>query len=392
MRILVCNYEYPPLGGGGGVVTALLAQELAKRHQVTVITSQGLGLPSEATEEGVRVIRVPVFFRKQKSTANMLSLFAYIPMGIKAGKQLLKEEQFDVINTHFALPSGPVGDSLSRFAKIPNVLSVHGGDLYDPSKFTSPHRHLLLRLWIRKLLRNADQVVGQSKNTLANVDDFYEPNLPTSRIPLGIQRPPTTPGSREAYGFKPEDVLLVTVGRLVARKANAQLIAMMETLKDENAHLLILGSGPQEEMLRGEIASRGLNDKVHLMGYVEEADKSAILNMSDLYVSTSQHEGFGLVFVEGMASGMPVVCYDHGGQTDFLEDGETGYLATLNDLDTFTERCRRLISDTELRNKMGQHNLQAVEPLFIESCALSYEEIFEEVVAKHREMGSSVKR
>ena len=313
-------------------------------------------------------------------------------MGIKAGKQLLKEEQFDVINTHFALPSGPVGDSLSRFAKIPNVLSVHGGDLYDPSKFTSPHRHLLLRLWIRKLLRNADQVVGQSKNTLANVDDFYEPNLPTSRIPLGIQRPPTTPGSREAYGFKPEDVLLVTVGRLVARKANAQLIAMMETLKDENAHLLILGSGPQEEMLRGEIASRGLNDKVHLMGYVEEADKSAILNMSDLYVSTSQHEGFGLGFVEGMASGMPVVCYDHGGQTDFLEDGETGYLATLNDLDTFTERCRRLISDTELRNKMGQHNLQAVEPLFIESCALSYEEIFEEVVAKHREMGSSVKR
>ena len=161
MRILICNYEYPPLGGGGGVVTALLAEELARRHEVTVLTSQGLGLPSESVEEGVRVVRAPVFFRKQKAAANVPSMLAFIPMGIRLGKRLLKKERFDVINTHFALPSGPVGDALARSAGIPNILSVHGGDLYDPSKFTSPHRHLLLRWWIRRLVQRADAVVGQ---------------------------------------------------------------------------------------------------------------------------------------------------------------------------------------------------------------------------------------
>ncbi|MDQ3840725.1 MAG: glycosyltransferase family 4 protein, partial [Thermoproteota archaeon] len=175
MRILFCNYEYPPLGGGGGIVNALLAEELAKQHEVTVLTSQGLGLPGEREENSVRVIRVPVLFRRKQATANIPSMLAYLPMGILAGKRLLKNTHYDVINTHFVLPTGPVGRALSRFAKIPQVLSVHGGDLYDPSKWLSPHRHGILRVWVRRLLQNADRIVGQSRNTLDNVRKFYDP-------------------------------------------------------------------------------------------------------------------------------------------------------------------------------------------------------------------------
>jgi glycosyltransferase involved in cell wall biosynthesis len=383
MRILVCNYEYPPLGGGGGVATAWLAQELAKRHEVTILTSQGLGLPAESVEEGVRVVRVLVFFRGQKATATLLSMLAYIPMGIRAGKELLKAEHYDVINTHFALPSGPVGDTLARFADIPNVLTVHGGDLYDPSKFTSPHRHLLLRTWVRNLLQRADRFVGQSTNTLANVRDFYGIDLEGTHIPLGIRRPPQASASRQDYGFSQDEVLLVSVGRLVARKATGQLIAMMDTLRNENARLLVLGSGPQEQMLKKEVADRQLGSKVRFMGFVEEMEKFRLLRLSDIYVSTSQHEGFGLVFLEAMACGLPVICYDYGGQTDFLEDGTTGYLAPLNDLQSFADRSLTLMRDPKLRQKMGQNNLQRAEGLFIETCAQHYEAIFYEVIANH---------
>src|SRR5450631_3006667 len=105
MRILFCNYEYPPLGGGGGVVMAALARELARRHAVTVLTSGALGLPKESRDGGVRVLRVPVFFRRDLAVANFPSMLAYLPMATLRGIFLRREAAFDVINTHFVVPT-----------------------------------------------------------------------------------------------------------------------------------------------------------------------------------------------------------------------------------------------------------------------------------------------
>jgi glycosyltransferase involved in cell wall biosynthesis len=377
MRILFCNYEYPPLGGGGGVINALLAQELAKRHEVTVLTSHGLGLPTESVEKAVRVVRVPVFFRRREAVANVASMLTFIPMGIHVGKQLVGADRFDLINTHFVLPTGPVGAALANYAGVPNVLTLHGGDLYDPSKFISPNRHLALRAWIRRLLRHANVVVGQSTNTIENMREFYAPDVNAVRIPLGIQRPRFHAVSREHYGFSQDDTLLVTIGRLIPRKAISQLLAVMEALKEEKVRLLILGTGPQASPLKAEVENRHIENRVVFLGHVEEADKFRILQISDLYVSTSQHEGFGLVFLEAMACGLPVVCYDFGGQTDFLQDRENGYLVPLNDLDAFTKRCDFLISNPELRKMMGEKSKRKVEEEFyIDQCALQYENTF----------------
>jgi len=380
MRILFCNYEYPPLGGGGGVITSLLAQEMAKRHEVTVLTSQGPGLPTESVENGVRVIRVPVFFRNRMSVANLLSMFAFIPMGIKAGKRLLRTDQFDIINTHFVLPTGPVGDTISSLGHIPNVLSVHGGDLYDPTKLTSPHRYPLFRSWIRRLLKRAALVIGQSSNTIENLHHFYTPEIECIRIPLGIQTPKIKPTRRGEYGFGEDEFLMVTVGRLVPRKAVNQLISMMERLGKGKGRLLIVGDGPQKQLLKQESIKRQLGNRVLFMGHIEESEKFRILRMCDLFVSTSQHEGFGLVFLEAMASGLPVICYDSGGQRDFLQDQETGYLVPLNNLDLFTKRCQFLILNPELRKKMGRNNEHRSEEFHINKCALRYESVFKDIL------------
>ncbi len=376
MRILFCNYEYPPLGGGGGVATAILARELAKRHEVTVLTSHGLGLPLHSVEDGVHVERVPVRFRRQQAAANLLSLLAFVPLGIRAGQALLATHRFDVINTHFVLPSGPVGDALARRGAIPNVLSLHGGDLYDPSKLLSPHRHPLLRVWIRRLLRRADLVVGQSSNTLDNLRRFYAPELAGVRIPLAIGRPAAGVAARADYGLGDDEALLITVGRLVARKAVDQLVAMMEAFEDKKVRLLVVGSGPRERPLKTEAARRQLSEKILFLGYVAEDEKARLLRMSDVYVSTSQHEGFGLVFLEAMACGLPVVCYDHGGQTDFLCDGETGFVVPLNDLALFTRQVALLLGEPQLRRALGAHNARRAEDFSGEKCALEYERVF----------------
>ena len=378
MRILIVNFEYPPLGGGGGVFNALLAQELAKRHEVTVLTSQGLGLPAESTEKGVKVVRVPVYLRKQAAAANLLSMLMFLPMGIAAGRRLCKTNQYDVINTHFVLPTGPVGDALAKSTGIPHVLTIQGGDIYDPSKWTSPHRHALLRQWVSRLLRRAHVVVWSSSNLLLNMHRFYGPEIQGVRIPLGIRRPEPGVGERRRYGIGKDEILLVTVGRLVARKAVNQLIHMMSAMKDERVRLLIIGSGPQEMALKRQAHESGLDHRVIFLGQVAESEKFQILRMCDVYVSTSQHEGFGLVFLEAMACGLPVVCYNFGGQTDFLEDGTTGYLVGLNDQDCFRDRCLLLIKDADLRGKIGRDNSNRAEEYYIENCALKYEHIFNE--------------
>ncbi|MCH8040846.1 MAG: glycosyltransferase family 4 protein [Nitrospinae bacterium] len=370
----------PSFGGRRGVVNALLARELAKRHDVTVLTSQALGLPKNRVEDGVKVVRVPVFFRTQEAAADLLSMLMFLPIGISVGKRLVQQYSYDVVNTHFVLPSGPVGEAVARHGCLPNVLSLHGGDLFDPSKWTSPHRHGVLRMWIRWLLRRADRVVGQSNNTIENVRRFYDQEISPACIPLGIERPKLMKSSREDFGFPEEEVLLITIGRLIARKAVDHLIAVMERFKGVPVRLLVVGCGPQEGSLQNEVRQRQIDGQVQFLGHVSEETKFRLLQISDVYVSSSQHEGFGLVFLEAMACGLPVVCYNHGGQTDFLRNGENGFLVPLNSIDILEKKCRELINNSELRRLMGEKNKRAAEDYFIDQCALKYERVFYEAL------------
>ncbi len=385
MRILFTNYEYPPLGGGGGVVNAWLAEELAKKHDVTVLTSQAPNIPFERIEKGVRVLRVPVLGRDQKAVASMTSMASYIPNGIREGRKLLRREKFDIINTHFVVPTGPVGDALSHFAKIPNVLSLHGGDVYDPSKFTSPHRHMPLRMSVRWLLNRADVVVGQSKNTINNMRVFYTHQVYAVRIPLGIPRPGDFgTADRATYGLSDDETVFVTLGRLVSRKNIAELIQVMGALKDKKAKLLIMGTGPLREELEAQARSLGIAEQVKFLGFVEEEEKLRILRMADAFVSTSHHEGFGLVFLEAMACGLPVVCYNYGGQTDFLDDEVTGHVVPLGSTQRFIKAMTNLVENPEKRKEMGELNLERVKSYFIEHCAHSYESLFEETLEAYK--------
>ncbi|MEM7127361.1 MAG: glycosyltransferase family 4 protein [Chloroflexota bacterium] len=386
MRILFCNYEYPPLGGGGGVINALLAQELAKTHEVTVLTSQGLGLPSYQRERGVEIIRSQTLFRNNESVASFGSMLTFIPSGIHVGQRLLKKRTFDIINTHFVLPTGPVGHILAKMAKIPHVISLHGGDLFDPSKSLSPHRHPIFRTAIRYLLRHADMVVGQSTNTLDNMNRYYTPEIQGQRIPLAIQPPDIVPAKRADFGLDDKDILLVTVGRLIPRKRIDQLICMLSRIRQKNSHvkLLVIGAGPDEESLRSLARNQQVHDAVYFMGFVDELEKYQLLELSDIYVSTSQHEGFGLVFLEGMACGLPIICYDHGGQTDFLQNEKTGFVVSYDDVETFESNCYRLCRESDLRKRMGADNKTYVKEFFISRCAQQHEALFNHTIQAYQ--------
>jgi glycosyltransferase involved in cell wall biosynthesis len=377
MKILVFNYEYPPLGGGGGVASALLAEELAHRHRVYVITSAFGDLPRHEVRDGVEIVRVPVLGRRSPSYASLVSLLSYPPSAWVAAARLLARERFDVIHSHFAVPGGPASLPPARLAGLPQILSLHGGDIYDPSKWLSPHRSRLLRATVTGVLRRSQIVVAQSTNTRDNTYRFYGYRGPIELIPLGIRQPPVEPASRAALGLPQGVFLTVTVGRLIQRKAIQVMLRALSQPGCADVHLAIVGSGPELDSLQRLAAELGIAERVQFLGQVNETRKWQVLRASDAYVSSTMHEGFGLVYLEGMAAGLPVVTPNYGGQVDFLRDGETGFLVPPEDADALAAAIARLRADPALGARMGRTNLERTPQYRIERCAEAYERLFE---------------
>ena len=122
-------------------------------------------------------------------------------------------------------------------------------------------------------------------------------------------------------------------------RRRTQLVDVLAASAIPNAHLLVVGDGPDAPAIRQRAAELGVRNRVHLLGQVvRRGQVRRACRSPTRSSSTSQHEGFGLVFLEAMAFGLPVVCYDRGGQTDFLTSGETGHVVKLNDRDAFTPR------------------------------------------------------
>jgi len=384
MKILMFNYEYPPVGGGGGVVHSLIAEELARRHRVVVITSRVGQLAKQEDVNGVEVHRVPVIARSDPAAASLASMLSYPPGAWVAAVRLLRRERFDVINSHFAVPTGPGSLPIAKLVHVRHVISLHGGDVYDPSKRLSPHRFALLRYTVTQVLRRSDVVIAQSTNTRDNVYRYYGYRGPIEIVPLGIRIPSVVPATRAALGLPAGVFLLVTVGRLVRRKAVDELLRILARPGFDGLHLAVIGTGPELLPLQSLAQELGLLPRVHFLGRVSEEAKWQILTASDAYVSTTMHEGFGLVYLEGMACGLPVVTYDNGGQTDFLADGVTGRLLPAGNADAMASALLTLAADPAAAHRIGASNLARAERHRIETCAAAYERILQGGAAQDR--------
>jgi len=384
MRILVINYEYPPIGGGGGFVTRDILEEIVKKgHLVTIITSHYKSLARRECVNGVDVIRAPVLFRNKIEVANMASMFCYLPSSIIKGLSNFNRKTFDIINTHFAVPSGPAGYILSKYFKIPNVLSLHGGDIFDPSKSLSPHKTPILANTVNAMLKTADRVVAQSNDTKNNAHRFYKIKRRVDVIPLGIKKPVFTNKTRSDLGLDADETVFCTLGRLIKRKNIEDIFKVISHLRDTyNYKLLIMGDGPERKHLEGLISQLGLNGKVRFLGNVTEEVKFQVLNLSDVYLSTALHEGFGLVFLEAMECGLPIICYNRGGQNDFLVDGKTGFLVELGDKEGFYANIVKLLENAALKQRIGSYNRELIKSYYIDRCADKYIDLFEDVISE----------
>lgn len=380
LGILLLCYEYPPLGGGGGVGAQQYAEAWAAAgHRVTVVTGHAPGLPRRVMERGVDVVRVRTPGKAERATATGLSMLMYLVAGawwILRRRRTLRS--VDVLNTHFSLPTGPLGRFAALVLGKPEVLTIIGGDIFDPTKRSSPHRHALLRAVNRFLIDRADRVIAISSDTKRRAQQHYGVARRIDVVNYGFQPPRITEAVRtEARNGR---YRLVSVGRLVARKGFADLLDALALLPDD-VRLTIVGDGPLASDLARRAEAAGVADRVTWAGYEPRERIYGHLHSADCYVLSSLHEGLGIVVQEAMYAALPVVATDNGGQVDLIEPEANGLLVPVADPVALAAAIERLYRDRKLGRAMGENNGRAIARWFVGENAEEYVTVFREAIA-----------
>lgn len=372
--------------------TQNIAHELVKKgHFVHILTTGMKGFRKISDDSGVTIFRVPVIGRKDLNVASNISMLTFPITSIPKGLLLCLKHKYDIINTHFYAPSGVTGMVVSFLTRIPNVLYIHGADVYDPSRMhkTPAGKGILSRLLrISARIQNffARTIACQSSNTYENIHTYIKPKKDVTIIPLPFKKPPAVKATKKALGLDPKKFYLLSVGRAVKRKGYEYLVQALPSL-DNSIHLLIMGEGPVIPELKKMSKELGVVDRLHCLGHIsEDTEKFKYYAASDLYVLSSLHEGMGIIVQEAMEFGLPVVATNHGGQVDLIKENINGLLVPPENPKLLAAAIKKIYNSTSLQKKFGLKNKEIIKNYYAPIIVDKYLDLFYESIKKNSRM------
>jgi glycosyltransferase involved in cell wall biosynthesis len=362
LRILLLNYEYPPYGGGAGVATEMLARSLAARGlRVDVVTggsdddvSSELLWDGDADEEGVLTVHRVRCRRSSLHKAGMLDAASYLVAARPVIRRLLREHDYQVAHFFFSLPTGALLPFLDLH-DVPVVVSLRGSDVpgYEPHDAALAAAHRLLRPLTRWIWRRADRVVALSDD-LGTLGLHTMPGLRYSVIHNGVDLQRFRPSHRR--WFARDRIRCLAVARLVERKGLRDLLRAMALLERGRFELDIVGTGPDEPILRRMAAELGIGGEVRFLGALDRSAVARRYREADLFTLPSRAESFGNVFAEALASGLPIVGTSVGGIPELVEHGLHGLLVPPGEPAALADAIRTLADDPTRRREIARRN------------------------------------
>jgi len=383
MNILVLCYEYPPIGGGGGVGAKQYAEAWAQKgHTVRVLTSWARGLKFKETLNDVEIIRVFTLGRKDRATATFLSMVTYIFFGIThVLAHRRRYQDFDVANSHFSIPTGPLGVFVSKVLRVPHILTIIGGDIHDPTKKSSPHKSSIMRAINAFIINSADKVVAISSDTKRRAKEYYAIRKDIEIIHYGFIPVPLSRTRGTSPKCDDGKYWLVSVGRLVKRKGYEYLINCLKLLPQDIC-VRIIGDGPLENHLRDVSMKNDVSERVTFLGYRSREEIYEYMQDADCFVLPSIHEGLGIVVQEAMYVGLPIVCTDNGGQVDLVKEPRNGIVVKAGNVDMFAAGIMRFYADRQFGRSVGRNNKEDIKTYFMSGNSQMYIDLFEETIRK----------
>ena len=325
-RILILNYEYPPLGGGAGAISKAHAELLAKNNcKVTVITcAENCVHQDIQTAKNLRIIRL-ASKRKHPFRSSIHEKIDWI-LKARAYVRSIKTGDYDYCMAHFSIPGGWVARYLKKKTGLPFGVISHGQDIpwfYPRQMF---FYHLLLWPIIRSILKQADKLWVQSQLMYDNAENFLGNQKDKIEIiPNGCY---SDMQSIPADYTKNEPLKLLFAGRLTQQKRPDKLIDIAADLHRKNCvfTLTIAGDGEMMDELKKKSANLGITHLLHFAGLIPRNQMHETYCQHHILLSTSEAEGMSISILEALFSGNYVLCTPVSGNFELIEKGVNGDL------------------------------------------------------------------
>lgn len=373
MRILQLISYFAPAWAYGGSVRAVyeISKELVKRgHQVTVCTTDVCDeyrrvkiKKQPAVMDGVKVFYFPTI-------SNWLSwhfrgfvtpsMYPFLDREIK---------KFDIVHLHECYTfQSIITHQICQKHKIPYIFSGHGSIVPLPERERLLIKKLYLNLWGEKLVRDASRLIALTSKEKEQYLTFGVDPTKVTVIPNGIDlnafaKLPVKGSFRQRYHLSSEDRVILFLGRVYKLKGLENLISAFSELntKLSNVHLVIAGPSVDnyQKLLESLVESLKLREKIIFTGFVGGQEKLSILVDADLLVLPSYDDVFGIVILEAMAVGLPVIATEGVGLSGIIDD--ISGLKVENNSRSLATGILKILNNRKLREKFSREGAKLVE-------------------------------
>ena len=410
MHIAMISGEYPPRWGGMGSTVFHLSSKLAAMgHTISVITRSSKGTPPHL--EGVRVIQVPWLKVPLEFTRS------YGKSALRELTRLHADQPVDVVHLHCPMASW----SNKQFDRCrreiaPVVSSMHGTWLGERDGLTLAARYGEPAVWAnpndiairfmagryarfeKSAIQNSAVIVPNSRATKLDLESRYDApsDWDCEVIHWGVDTGMFVPMHRDSeedshkkneirskYGLGPETLLLLAVGRLAARKGHGLLLrAFAMSAESTDSHLVIIGRGSLRGKLNRLASRLGISHRVTIESGMGFEQISEMYRTSDLVIYPSYYEGQGLIPLEAMSSGTPVVTVDHGPLPEMVDES-VGGLFEIGSVESLSEAiCHESSSMDSLLEKGGEGRKRVLERFTLDGNAEDFLAVYRRAISR----------